>query len=87
MVEFSDLFDSEEEGFVKKAKVGITSIFARCETYIKQDHSMFTFIIRAGRLTYMANRLKESCYCATKLFCPILALLTCISFLVRRRDR
>ena len=27
MVEFSDLFESDEEGFVKKAKVGITSIF------------------------------------------------------------
>ena len=24
MVEFADLFESEEEGFVKKAKVGIT---------------------------------------------------------------
>ena len=29
MVEFADLFESEEEGFVKKAKVGISSPFAR----------------------------------------------------------
>ena len=36
MVEFSDLFESEEEGFVKKAKVGITSIINDYDSNIRQ---------------------------------------------------
>ena len=48
MVEFSDLFESEEEGFVKKAKVGITSITDDYEGNIKQVCSMLALSFRGS---------------------------------------
>lgn len=48
MVEFADLFDSEEEGFVKKAKVGITLHLTRAESFLEHHHSAVEIILLAG---------------------------------------
>ena len=45
MVEFADLFESEEEGFVKKAKVGISRHFARAQSFFEHHRSGVEFIL------------------------------------------
>ena len=80
MVEFSDLFESEEEGFVKKAKVGITSIANDYESNIKQFHSISALSLRESQLMLQLMASKRVVNLQTKLFCHFLALLTCVSF-------
>ena len=45
MVEFSDLFESEEEGFVKKAKVGIARHFAWAQSFFEYHRSAVEIIV------------------------------------------
>ena len=48
MVEFADLFESEEEGFVKKAKVGITRHFAKAQSFFEHHRSAVEIILLTG---------------------------------------
>ena len=85
MVEFADLFESEEEGFVKKAKVGITCQLAQLRASFEQSRSAVVIRGCSGWLAEMAVA-RGSCYVRPSYSISI-SLTHLYYILVRRRDR